>query len=118
MTWLTDNWFYLLLLAGVLFFMMRRGGMGCAMGGHGQHGQSGQPGEVGQDHAHHADAGQATDPVSGEAVPPGSVLVATHGGRLYHFASRENRDRFEAAPDKYATAGAPSAAAAHRHHGC
>jgi hypothetical protein len=39
MAWLSENWLYLLLFLGV-FFLMRRGGMGCGMGSHrSRHGQ-------------------------------------------------------------------------------
>ena len=46
MDWLTQNWIYLLLLAGVIVFM-RFGGMGCGMAGrraHPEHKPGAQPG--------------------------------------------------------------------------
>ena len=45
MDWLTQNWIYLLLLAGVVVFM-RFGGMGCGMAGrraHPEHKPGAQP---------------------------------------------------------------------------
>ena len=81
MDWLTQNWIYLLLLAGVVVFM-RFGGMGCGMAGrraHPEHKPGAQPG-------------------------PGET--------------RENRDRFEAVPDKDAKpASGQQAEQGHRGHG-
>jgi YHS domain-containing protein len=87
MDWLTQNWIYLVMLAAVVLFMARRGVMGSAMGTH--HGQPPQ-------------ADERIDPVGGEQVPPGVSIVAAYQGRRYYFVSRENRERFEAAPHRYA----------------
>ena len=115
MEWLTQNWIWLLVLAGVIF-MMTRGGMGCHhMGRHGH------PGQVSRDDDPRAPTITAptTDPVSGEPVDPGSALSSAYLGRVYYFGSRENRDRFEQTPDRYATAASASTAetGGHRHHG-
>ena len=90
MTWLSLNWAVLLVLVGVVLFLMRRGGIGFGRDGHASH------------------RGQAlvdappVDPVSGETVARDSAVVTVYRGRVYYFASRENRDRFEAAQDKHA----------------
>lgn len=117
MEWLTQNWTYLLLLVGVILFM-RFGGMGCGFGG-----RRAQP-----EHKHDRQAGAdtpvesapATDPVSQRPVDPKSAVATVYQGRAYYFESRENRDRFEAAPDQYATAlsEGDKAAGRHRHGGC
>lgn len=117
MEWLTQNWIWLLLLVGVVF-MMRRGGMGCGhMGGHSRHGVQTPPeSEPGS----RADTAALTDPVSGQAVDPGRAVSSAHRGRIYYFASRENRDRFEQAPERYAAGGAGAQPEGHAHHrhGC
>lgn len=80
MDWLTQNWTYLLLFLGV-FLLMRFSGMGCGMGG-----RRAEPG-----HRH-------------EAEPAKDETVTVYQGRAYYFESRENRERFEAAPEQYASA--------------
>lgn len=61
--WIGANWIWILLGIGVLWFMFRRGGMGCGMGGHGTHDHS-EPSEKefppggaasSVDHEHEAD---------------------------------------------------------------
>lgn len=108
MQWLAQNWIWMVLGIGVLFFMTRMGGMGgCGMGrstGH-SHGSSNDnpPADRG------AGPGTAFDPVSRHAVTPGgTTLSAAYHGRAYYFESRENRDAFEGNPEKY-LAGASAA---------
>lgn len=38
MEFLQANWIWLLLVLGAVWFFMRRGGLGCGMGGHESHG--------------------------------------------------------------------------------
>lgn len=113
MEWLTQNWIWILLAVGV-FFMMRRGGMGCGFGGHRSH-HGGHGDEQGQDVARAESS--TIDPVSGQAVAAASALTSVYRGRTYYFASRENRDRFEAQPERYARAEPPHEHRRHRH-GC
>ena len=105
MAWLNQNWPYLLLLLGVVAFLAWRGGMGCSVGSAG--------------HRHSA-LGREVDPVSGETVSGDNAVVAMYRGHLYHFNSRENRDRFEATPDRFVSGPvAPDGHAhGHRGHGC
>jgi hypothetical protein len=35
--WITANWIWILLAIGAGWFVLRRGGMGCGMGGHRSH---------------------------------------------------------------------------------
>lgn len=118
MEWLTQNWIWLLVLGGA-FFMMRRGGMGCGMAGHSSHTEHNVQGS---DPSPRADTAAPTDPVSGQAVDQGTAVSSVYRGRIYYFASRESRDCFEQAPDRYATAGAavgPEAEGHQQHrHGC
>lgn len=72
----------------------------------------------------HGVAASAVDPVSGETLARSTALTSVYGSKVYYFASRENRERFEAAPAQYAAkaAGEPVAArgehSGHRHGGC
>jgi YHS domain-containing protein len=115
MNWLSQNWIWLVFGIGILF-MMRRGGMGCGMG----HVRSGQ-GESTGGHEHAEPPATTTDPVSNQAVDPATAVTSVYRGRIYRFASRENRDRFEAEPERYA-AGTASADSDQKHathrHGC
>lgn len=60
--WIGANWIWILLGIGVLWFMFRRGGMGCGMGGHGGHGEDSvkakelpaSDADVAADHSGHA----------------------------------------------------------------
>lgn len=95
MTWLGQNWIYILLVIGVLF-MMRRCGMGCGSGV-GRHHHGGDGGGVSQ-----PESESNIDPVSGQAVDPQTAVTSVYQGRIYYFATRENRDRFEASPEQFA----------------
>lgn len=96
MNWVSENWIWLVFVIGILF-MMRRGGMGCGMG----HVRSGR-GESTGGHEHGEPPATTSDPVSGEAVDSAAAVRLVYRGRIYRFASRENRDRFEAEPERYA----------------
>jgi len=118
MEWLTQNWIYLLLLVGVILFM-RFGGMRCGFSGRHahpaqgpkRHGAEGTP----------IESSPPTDPVSQRRVDPKTAVASMYEGRAYYFESRENRDRFEAAPQTYVgpASGEPGDQG-HRHHrgGC
>ena len=119
MQWLSQYWIWIVLIIGI-FLLMRRGGMGCGMG----HGH--KPGNGGHAHQNqgsdgpHADPDvRPTDPVSGEIVNPQTALNSMYQERVYYFASRENRDAFEASPAQHASR-TGELDAAHRHHrnGC
>ncbi|MDX8477932.1 YHS domain-containing protein [Mesorhizobium sp. VK24D] len=110
MNFWSQNWLWILIGLGVVFFVFRGGhGFGhmrhSGYGGH--HGHDGhgdgdgwnqdrRPGAVSQT------VGAAVDPVSGAAVRTGSALTSLYQGRVYYFASKDNRDRFEAAPNEFA----------------
>lgn len=115
MEWLIQNWGSLLLLAVVLIFLSRRGGLGCGIGGHATHERS----RLSDDVKSSADS-PPIDPVSGESVSRDTAPASAYRGRIYYFSSRENRDKFEAAPDKFAATAAGAPGQPHRHggHGC
>ena len=92
MEWLGQNWIFLLLVIGV-FYMMRR--MGCGPSA-GRHRHSGHEETISQP------AAEATmDPVSEQSVDTQTALTSVYLGNTYYFASRENRDHFETAPEEY-----------------
>lgn len=117
------------------------GGLGGLLGGlgHGGHGGGSGHGSShggGSGHGGHGEQAEnraaanapeaAVDPVSGEAVRTAQALTSLYQGKIYYFATKENRDRFEAAPQEYAgkAAGHPAHAAEaprerpRRHGGC
>lgn len=130
MSWLAQNWVWVVIGVAIAWFALRGrlgghagghgggvlGGMG--HGGHGGGGQSGhgdQPAPRLEANAPEA----AVDPVGGEAVRTAHAVTSVYEGKIYYFASKENRDRFEAAPQEFAHKSAghavrPAEAAAER----
>jgi len=120
MNWLLQNWIWVALGTGLAYFLLRG-----SLGGHG----AGHGGLIGMRHGGHAGGGghgdqpdsppaanppeAAVDPVGGEAVRTTQALTSLYRGKIYYFASKENRDRFEAAPQEYAqkAAGHPAPSA-------
>ena len=112
MNWLSQNWIWVALVIGAALYFggaMRghasgHGGLaaGIGHGGHGgDKGRGADPRTSGGPPAD--DAPQAAvDPVGGEAVRTSAALTSLYQGRIYYFSSKENRDRFEAAPQEYA----------------
>jgi YHS domain-containing protein len=99
MEWFVQNGLWILFAIAVVF-MMRRGGMGCGMGGH---------------HHQHATEQPASkiDPVSGHSIGDDIQIASVYKGVTYFFENKENRDIFESNPDSYHNKTAPT-----RHHGC
>lgn len=101
MEWLTQNWILVAFAVGAVL-LMRRSGMGCGHAGGGHH----RGAQHGQHHGRN-DSGapsppaQTTDPVTGRSVEPGSAIASVYRGVPIYFESRENRDRFEAAPEEF-----------------
>ena len=125
MNWLSQNWFWIV-LAIVAVLLFRRGGHrghgGLGSLGHGGHGGlgggllGGLLGSLGHGHGGHHGHGRrrddersdapapegAIDPVSGNPVRTADALTSVFEDRTYYFESKENRERFEAAPQEYA----------------
>lgn len=138
---LSQNWTWILIVVAIAaMFFLRRGRHGHGGHGHGGLGDIGGFGHGGHGHrSRHdyedRDGGQTPslpppeaviDPVSGAAVVTSSAMSSVYQGMVYYFASKENRDRFEAAPQDFAgkVRGVPVAGGDsrerhhHRHGGC
>lgn len=117
MNWLAQNWVWIVVGIG-LIWMMRRGGMaGCGMG-HAHHGGGSSRTEPPPSEK---EAGKSTDPVSGKEVDTQHAITSYYQGQAYYFENAETRQRFEAAPEKYARKPATDGergTRAHRHHSC
>jgi YHS domain-containing protein len=102
MDWLSQHWIWVVFGIAAAMYLFRGG-----LGGHGDH-------SVGRAATNPPEA--AVDPMSGEAVRAAQALTSFYGGKIYYFATKENRDRFEAAPREHAAkaAGDPVAAAPQR----
>ena len=107
MQWLAQNWIWILLGVGLLFFMARRGGIGgCGTGHAGRHHHSqGDPKNLPP--VANDDQTARIDPVSRRALQAsGSPISTVYRGHAYYFETRSNREAFEAEPEKY-LAGSP-----------
>ncbi len=109
MDWLSQNWIWIALAVGAFYFMTRMGGHG--MGGFGMGGSMRHSYGGGRD-VGPADGGTgpraAVDPVSKHAVAGGTAISSVYRNQAYYFETRENRDAFEAAPEKYLAGMAPA----------
>ncbi len=47
---------------------------------------------------------QATDPVCGMTVDTKDAQKSTYKGKTYYFCSRDDKEKFDKSPDKYAKA--------------
>ncbi|MDA8095860.1 MAG: hypothetical protein M0T84_18525 [Betaproteobacteria bacterium] len=114
MQWLQQNWLLVVLGVGALWMFTRHGGgMGCGMGGgHASHGHGPESPSDMQESA----SAQAVDPVTGRPVDPATAVSTVYHGVPVYFESRENRDRFEAAPGDFPIT--PAMSRLHRHGGC
>lgn len=129
MSWLAQNWVWVVVGAAIAWFALR-GRLGGHAGGHGG-GVLGGMGHGGHGGGHGGHGDQpaprpganapeaALDPVGGEAVRAAHAVTSVYEGKIYYFASKENRERFEAAPQEYARKAAghavrPAEAAAER----
>lgn len=112
MDWVSKNWIWVVVVFAVLLMFRHHGGWGIRH--RHQRWESGRDEDAAFDRQE-----RSRDPVSGEQVDTSSAINSTYQGRTYYFGSRENRDKFEAAPAQYAPA-TPANIGTHRHrrHGC
>lgn len=124
MNWVSQNWIWIALAVGAFFFMTRMGrrGMGRSM----RHNQ----GTVQDGLSPDVEASPRTvfDPVSKHSVVGGTTISSIYRDRAYYFENRENREAFEAAPEKYVAgmasagqeigAGRDNDRPRHHRHGC
>jgi YHS domain-containing protein len=108
------GWLWIVIAIGVVFYLFRRNsGANAARLGNDSRNlldgrrDSGHDGRaersVQTSSGSNANAPEAAiDPVSGDPVSTARALTSFHQGRVYYFANKENRDRFEASPEEYA----------------
>ncbi|ODV12979.1 MAG: hypothetical protein ABT20_03160 [Rubrivivax sp. SCN 70-15] len=129
------NIIWVLIALAAVWFLLRRGRHGGhGQGGFGGHGHGGFGGRGHDGGGHHGGSherlgnasprdhdalspGAAIDPVSGKPVRTDQALTSVNAGRTYYFESEDTRRRFEAEPQRYATA-APPPQRRSRRHGC
>ena len=138
MNWLVQNWYWAVLAVGLVgYWLIWSGRRRADALSHTQHGMlagsthlehgalsSGEEerGQSGYQPARADIPGAAFDLVSGMAVKISDAVTSVYQGRVFYFASRENRDRFEQAPERYVPGGGSisaspqQAAPAHQHH--
>jgi YHS domain-containing protein len=110
MEWLAQDWIWIALGIGAIFFMTRRGGMGCGAGHAGSHMHRHGAGDEDLPPAAGNRPGSLFDPVSGRRFAAGSAPISSvYRGRAYFFESRENREAFEREPEGYVAGAAGSA---------
>ena len=123
MNWLSQNWLWLLLAAGALFFFRRGGLAGCghSHGGHHRRDEPRGDSQVpanGPSRTPESPAVVATDPVTRESVVVANALTSVYLGQTYYFKTAENRQRFETSPEQFASHDHPaSSGTPHEHHG-
>ncbi|HUZ73791.1 MAG TPA: YHS domain-containing protein [Stellaceae bacterium] len=110
MDWLSQNWIWIPLAIGGFFVVSRMGmggcgiGGGCGMGSSMGNSHGSGSGSDGQPVKQETSSGPAVDPVSRQALLADAAISSVYQGRAYYFESRENRDTFESAPEKYLAA--------------
>ena len=83
---------------------LRRGGMECGMGHGHPHGNDGHARQDRESNSPRTGPDRRPkESISGKIVDPETALNSMYQGHMYHFASRENRDAFEASPAQYAS---------------
>lgn len=99
MNWLGQNWLWIALAVGAFFFMTRMGGCGIGRSRHHHHDEDRRetvPPAAGNR------PGSLFDPVSGHGfVASGAPISTVYRGSAYYFENRQNREVFEAKPEKY-----------------
>lgn len=98
---------WIIIIGGVFFWMMRRGG--CGMMGHGGHGGDGghRSGGGPEGHSGHEQGSRGggsrmiKDPVCGMFVDPQASINSQHMGQNLYFCSPACKEDFDKEPTKY-----------------
>ena len=89
-----------------LFFLMMRFGCGAHVMGHGHGEHDSKDTSSGREGLRWTAPATDIDPVCRKTVNTDTAKSAVYAGRVYYFCSNEDRDRFEAAPQRYIGSGA------------
>ncbi len=95
---------WIIIIGGLVFWMMRRGG--CGMMGHGGHGGHGSDGGQGGHSGQGEGSGSGSsrmikDPVCGMFVDPQTSISSQHMGQNLYFCSPACKGNFDKEPKKY-----------------
>ena len=93
-------------LWAALIFVMMRFGCGAHVMGHGQGRKRTDAGPESGAGLRWVPPTQDIDPVCGKSVETAAAKPSVFDGHVYYFCSRECREVFEAAPDRYSGRGA------------
>lgn len=97
------NILWIIVMGGLFFWMMKRGGCGMGHGGHGGHGSGGGHGG-GSGHGEGSGQGSSQmvkDPVCGMFVEPQTAIGSQHMGQTFYFCSPACKGNFDKEPMKY-----------------
>ncbi|MFQ5868136.1 MAG: YHS domain-containing protein [bacterium] len=95
---------WIIIIGGLFFWMMRRGG--CGMMGHGGHGGHGSGGGQKGHSGHGEGSGRGSslmikDPVCGMFVDPQTSTSSQHMGKTFYFCDEVCKKEFDKEPMKY-----------------
>ncbi|MGE5632383.1 MAG: YHS domain-containing protein [Caulobacteraceae bacterium] len=96
MVYIRENWWYLLLVIGFAYMMLKGGGCcggGHAHGGHNHNGHNGGNGHFGTDEGDNQ-VDMVLDPVCGMYVSPETAIKQNIDGKTYYFCSENCRKTF------------------------
>jgi YHS domain-containing protein len=104
-----------LILGGVFFWMMRRGG--CGMMAHDHGGRRGS--DAGDDRRLRSESGKPIDPVCGMEVKPAQAVgTRLVDGHTFFFCSQRCLETFDRNPTAYAHGAHEGTSHRHQHAGC
>ena len=100
---------WIIIIGGLFYWMMRKGGCGMGHGGHGGHGRHGGHGSGGGE-GEHSGPGQGSDsgsfqmvkdPACGMFVNPQNSINSRHMSETFYFCSSACKEDFDREPVKY-----------------
>ena len=90
---------WIIIIGGLFFWMMRKGGCGAGHGGHDSGGGEGHSGHGEEEER--KTPGMVKDPVCGMFVDPKNSLSSRHMNATFYFCSQACKDKFSGEPMKY-----------------